>query len=100
MQLLRPDNPDALKMFRATLSEARFARYLTACAGDQAQAVLLYHWNTELSKSLYGSLQMWEVALRNRLNAFLCWKNMARWPLVKPHDRRSFKAANKPKSNK
>lgn len=78
--LLPPDDLEALRRFRATLSEPRFARYLASAGGSPELAVLLYRWNTELSKSLYGSLQMWEVALRNRLNAFLCWRYHADWP--------------------
>jgi Abi-like protein len=80
MQAPTIDNEEKIKSFRSTVSEPRFARYLTETKGDQAAAINLYHWNTELCKSFYTSLQMWEVALRNRLNTFLCWKFNSRWP--------------------
>jgi Abi-like protein len=80
MQAPTIDNEEKIKSFRSTVSEPRFARYLAETKGVQAAAINLYHWNTELSKSFYTSLQMWEVALRNKLNAFLCWKFDANWP--------------------
>lgn len=80
MQAPTLDSADKIRDFRLTLSEARFARYLNAVGGNEQAAVNLYHWNTELSKALYPSLQMWEVALRNRLNSFLCWKFKPNWP--------------------
>lgn len=72
---------------RATLSEARFDRYVQASNGDPVRALQLYHWNAKLSQSLYFPLQMWEVALRNKLNSFLCWKFNASWPF----DRRALR---------
>ncbi len=80
MQLPTWENEAEIKQFRTTLSEARLARYLGEANGDFSKAIEYYFWNTELSKSLYGTLQMWEVALRNRLNSFLCWKYTAAWP--------------------
>jgi Abi-like protein len=80
MQLPALKNDEEIKMFRATLSEARFARYLKDVGDDSKKAIRLYSYNTELSKTLYSTLQMWEVALRNRLNSFLCWKFHAGWP--------------------
>lgn len=43
-------------------------------------ALRLYHWNTELSRAMYLPVQIWEVALRNRLNTFLERKYGAHWP--------------------
>jgi Abi-like protein len=74
------DNEEIVKLFRSTVSEARFARYMSDCRGQVSDAVSLYYFNTEVSKALYSSLQMWEIALRNKLNSFLSWKFTPRWP--------------------
>lgn len=66
--------------FRLSLSEARFSRYLSAANGDEMAAAKLYAWNGRLSQSLYLPLQTWEIALRNRINEFLCWKYNQNWP--------------------
>lgn len=50
------------------LSLERFGRYLEWAAGDRERAVALYTLNCQLSESLYTSLHMLEVALRNRLH--------------------------------
>jgi len=73
-------NQSQVTSFRETLSPARFARYLNAASGDETMAVELYAWNSKLSQSLYFPLQAWEIALRNRLNRFLCWKFGQSWP--------------------
>ncbi len=65
---------------RGALSEPRFARYLHASDGNISAALRLYLWNSKLSESLYIPLQMWEVALRNKLHTFLCWKFSLDWP--------------------
>lgn len=80
MQAPTLDNDASIKAFRSTISESRFARYLSEAKDDFQLAADLYHWNLELSKSLYNSLHMWEVALRNKLNNFLCWKFNPTWP--------------------
>lgn len=69
-----------VKSFRASLSEARIARYINEAEGDFSKAVQLYNWNALLSQSLYIPMQMWEVSLRNRLNSFLIWKYNDNWP--------------------
>lgn len=56
---------------RGTISEARFARYLSDSNGDQLRALELYHWNCRLSQCLYFPVQMWEISLRNKINVFL-----------------------------
>jgi hypothetical protein len=81
----------AAAAFRKTLSETRFARYLVACKGNEFRAICLYLWNTRLSQSFYLPLQNWEVALRNRLNAFLTWRYGALWPYA-PRVERELKA--------
>jgi hypothetical protein len=80
MQAPTIDTPPKIAQFRVILSEPRFSRYLGDASGNEQAAVNLYHWNSELSKALYPSLQMWEIALRNKLNTFLCWKFGNNWP--------------------
>lgn len=74
------ENQEFMKAFRETLSESRFNRYLRDAKDDQKKAIRLYQWNSVLSQSMYLPLQAWEIALRNRMNAFLCWKYKAGWP--------------------
>lgn len=50
------------------LSLERLKRYLDAAGNDRALAYRLYAHNTSVSESLYTSLQMLEVALRNRFH--------------------------------
>jgi hypothetical protein len=80
MQAIFLNNEQAVNAFRATISEARFARYLKEAAGNAVHAIELYHWNALLSQSMYLPLQMWEVSLRNKLNQFLIFKYNAKWP--------------------
>jgi hypothetical protein len=56
---------------RGTLSEARVARYVAECNGDLMLALELYHWNAKLSQCMYLPVQIWEIALRNKMNVFL-----------------------------
>ena len=93
------DNEETVKLFRVAISETRFARYLSTSNGEVKLAVGLYHWNTELSKSLYSSLQMWEVVLRNKLNAFLCWKYTANWPYDEKRALRQLTSGERKKLN-
>lgn len=51
------------------LSLERFGRYLEWAASDKERAIALYTLNCQLSESLYTSLHMLEVALRNRVHA-------------------------------
>lgn len=53
------------------LSLERLQRYLDAANGDRSLAYQLYALNTAVSESLYSSMQMLEVALRNRFHAKL-----------------------------
>ncbi|MEU8343903.1 hypothetical protein SAMN05443665_103821 [Actinomadura meyerae] len=50
------------------LSQARFASYVTAAAGDPERARRLYWWNLQASAAFYGPLHCLEVALRNALH--------------------------------
>ena len=46
----------------------RLQHYLTACRGDQRQAMELYRWNAAVSAVFWESLAYLEVALRNALD--------------------------------
>jgi hypothetical protein len=86
-QAIFANNSVALKSFKSTLSESRFARYSNASNGDEEKAIELYHWNARLSQAMYLPLQMWEVGLRNKLNTFLQWKYSQDWPNTLPSKR-------------
>ena len=49
--------------FEATLSAARFARYLEWAEGDRVRALELHALITRLSEALYTSLLVLEVTL-------------------------------------
>jgi Abi-like protein len=97
MQAPTLDTPAKIAQFRVTLSEPRFGRYLAVSRGNEQAAVNMYHWNSELSKALYPSLKMWEIALRNKLNAFLCWKYNNNWPFDQTRALRQLKPSEQRK---
>lgn len=63
------------------------------------EALLIYHWNSQLAQSLYLPLQSWEISLRNRLNSFLCWKFNSKWP-YDPKAIRNFAHSDRDKIEK
>ena len=65
--------------FAATLSVARFQRYLRWADGDRARALDLYALNTRVSEALYTPLQTLEVTFRNRMHAVLSEEVHERW---------------------
>lgn len=69
-----------IKAFAATLSVARFSRYMGASKNKDELAIEIYSSNARLAQSLYIGIQIWEVALRNRLSDFLIWKYGKNWP--------------------
>jgi hypothetical protein len=73
-------NEQIVKELRRSLTESRIARYLRDSKGDIINALRLYHWNSLLSQSLYLKMQIYEIALRNRINYFLVWKYGPSWP--------------------
>lgn len=48
--------------------------------GDERKALMLYHWNSQLSQTLYLPLQSWEIVLRNKINNFFIYKYNSKWP--------------------
>ena len=51
----------------SVISSVRLKDYLVECEGDVEKSVRLYIWNTAVSASFYGALQMLEVTLREAL---------------------------------
>ena len=80
MQALFESGEESINAFVATISKPRLSKYLQETGGDLKPALLLYHWNSQLSQALYLPLQSWEIALRNKLNDFFCYKYGSNWP--------------------
>ncbi len=59
--------PDALTAVVRCLSKARLNKYLLRCGSDEARAVRLYEWNTDLSAALYDTIQCFDVIIRNAI---------------------------------
>lgn len=66
--------------FVESISSARLGRYLHVSNKNTRQAIDLYCLNGKLSQAFYLLIQMWEVCLRNRIDAFLRWKYTDNWP--------------------
>jgi hypothetical protein len=80
MQAVFSQHEQRVKAFRGSVSEPRFARYLTAANQLELNAIYLYDWNCRLAQSLYFPMHMWEIVLRNKLNAFFCARYTPAWP--------------------
>ena len=59
-------------------ASARLESYLVECQGIEEKAILLYQWNSELSAAFWESIGYLEVALRNRINRQLDFRNQKR----------------------
>lgn len=55
----------------AHLSEPRFNTYRVACNGDDDEALRLYRANIAVSNAAHGAIHIFEIVLRNRLDASL-----------------------------
>ena len=64
----------------STISKPRFKRYMYASGGDKMKALAFYQWNIELAQAMYFPINVWEIALRNRLNTFLTRRYGVDWP--------------------
>ncbi len=60
-----------LKLLEPTLSPARLGTYMMAAGHDEARALALYVWNTQLGEAFHLPIQSVEIALRNRVNFVL-----------------------------
>lgn len=97
------DEEESIQRLSETLSKARFERYIRASNGNRLKAIELYRWNAQLSQSLHPKLHVWEIAFRNKMNSFLCWKFGPNWPFdakialrqLTEHDRGSVQKALK-----
>ncbi|MFH1797389.1 MAG: hypothetical protein ABIF45_23140 [Pseudomonadota bacterium] len=87
--------PELVAMFKKSLSQPRFGRYLSASNNDEITAIELYQWNARISQSLYIYLQSWEICLRNKINDFLVWKFKETWPYDQIRVLRNFKSDDK-----
>lgn len=56
---------------RAALSEARLGRYLAAFDNDLETAIECHHWNSRIGHALFLPIQLFEITLRNKLDAKL-----------------------------
>ncbi|MBQ0024337.1 MAG: Abi family protein [Bacteroidales bacterium] len=54
--------------YERAFSAARLNKYLTACGGNTAKAIILYRHNVKLCQKFYGMLNVFEVILRNAIN--------------------------------
>lgn len=50
------------------ISAERFQPFLDECGGDQARAMRLYAWDSEVARALQSPLRDLEVSLRNRIH--------------------------------
>lgn len=55
--------------FEQTFSSSRVGRYSFAMQQDKQKTMLLYRYNIYLSQKLFGIIGMFEVALRNKIDA-------------------------------
>jgi hypothetical protein len=96
MQEVFLEDEQKVKAFIETISKPRLSKYLQEAEGNEREALLLYHWNSQLAQALYLPLQSWEIALRNKLNSFLCWKFNSKWP----YDARARRTLTKSENEK
>ncbi|GHC54214.1 hypothetical protein [Neogemmobacter tilapiae] len=64
---------------KVSLSEPRFAKYITKASGDEVFAFALYLYNARLAKSLLFPLSVAEVTLRNAVDSVLMQQFGAAW---------------------
>lgn len=69
---------------KKALSEDRLTKYLQATDRDLEKALELYTWNTQIGGALYGSLQGFEVILRNAMSRELVTRYGETWHANKP----------------
>jgi hypothetical protein len=80
MQAIFLDDDSRVNAFVTSVSKPRLRKYLKSRNGDIRSALLVYHWNSKLSQSLYLPLQTWEIVLRNKFNEFFIYKYGKNWP--------------------
>lgn len=55
--------------FESLLSPNRINRYLIACNNNEQKALELYRLNIQLSTSMFGIIALFEIVLRNKIDA-------------------------------
>ncbi|MCL2328395.1 MAG: Abi family protein [Bacteroidetes bacterium] len=55
--------------YEIALSAPRIEKYLQACKGDKNKTLILYRYNIKLCQKFYGVLSVFEVVLRNAIDA-------------------------------
>lgn len=80
-QVPYPNLPHQVAAIRASLSEPRFATYLTKGGGDEGYALALYLYNARVAKAFMFPLGVVEVTLRNAIDALLVARHGLTWHL-------------------
>ena len=57
--------------FEDVMSPERLHKYVVVCGNDTKRAMMLYRYNMKLSQEMFGVINCFEVALRNRINKAL-----------------------------
>jgi hypothetical protein len=80
-QVPYPNLPHQIAAIRASLSEPRFATYLTRGGGSEGYALALYLYNARVAKAFIFPLGVVEVTLRNAIDALLVSRYGLTWHL-------------------
>ncbi len=70
---------DTVQALKASLSESRFATYLSEASGDETHAMALYLYNVRLAMAFLFPLGVAEVVLRNAVDHVLVQTYGASW---------------------
>lgn len=80
-QVPYPNLPDQIAAIRTSLSEPRFATYLTKSGRNEGYALALYLYNARIAKAFMFPLSVVEVTLRNAIDALLVSRHGLTWHL-------------------
>lgn len=80
-QVPYPNLPPQVAAIRASLSEPRFATYLSKGGQDEGYALALYLYNARVAKAFMYPLGVVEVTLRNAIDALLKARHGQNWHL-------------------
>jgi hypothetical protein len=80
--------------FENAISADRFQRFVVEAKGDRHLAIAFYRLNLGISAEFLPGLHLWEVCLRNRLDAILVARYGPQWPSAVIDRRREFKAGH------
>lgn len=71
-------NVQTWTFYELHFATARLRHYLAETGGDQALAIQLYDWNTEVSAAFWESFTALEVALRNAIDRHMTMRHAAK----------------------